>query len=104
MLAQHAITPLYDSGRMDEAAKAEARSILARMDYGDGGYFFAYDLQGALLVHPRTPERVGMNRLAYRLVVAAYNISRHSHLPPAKFCVRKLRSPVLASGYHPANT
>ncbi len=68
------LPPLYDSGRMDEAAKAEARSILARMDYGDGGYFFAYDLQGALLVHPRTPERVGMNRLAYRLVVAAYNI------------------------------
>ncbi|SFO06264.1 cache domain-containing protein [Nitrosospira briensis] len=66
MLAQHAIAPLYDSGRMDEAAKAEAKAILSRMDYGEDGYFFVYDLQGTLLVHPRTPERVGTNRLDYR--------------------------------------
>ena len=66
MLAQHAIAPLYDSGRTDEAAKAEVKAILARMDYGDDGYFFVYDLQGNLLMHPRTPELVGTNRLNYR--------------------------------------
>jgi two-component system NarL family sensor kinase len=66
MLVQHAIAPLYDSDRTDEAAKAEAKAILARMDYGDDGYFFVYDLQGTLLVHPRTPERVGKIRLDYR--------------------------------------
>jgi two-component system NarL family sensor kinase len=66
MLAQHAIAPLYDSDRTDEAAKAEAKAILARMDYGDDGYFFVYDLQGNLLMHPHTPELVGKNRLDYR--------------------------------------
>jgi len=66
MLAQHAIAHLYDSDRTDEAAKAEAKAILTRMDYGEDGYFFVYDLQGNLLVHPRTPELVGMNRLDYR--------------------------------------
>jgi two-component system NarL family sensor kinase len=66
VLAQHAIAPLYDSGRMDEAAKAEAKAILARMNYGEDGYFFLYDLQGTLLVHPHNPERVGTNRLDYR--------------------------------------
>jgi two-component system NarL family sensor kinase len=66
MLAQHAIAPLYDSDRTDEAAKVEAKAILARMDYGDDGYFFVYDLQGNLLMHPRTPELVGKNRLDYR--------------------------------------
>jgi hypothetical protein len=62
MLAQYAIAPLYDSGRTDEAAEAEAKAILARMNYGEDGYFFVYDLQGTLLVHPILPsgsERIG---------------------------------------------
>jgi signal transduction histidine kinase len=50
VLARHAIAHLYDSDRTDEAAKAEAKAILTRMDYGDDGYFFVYDLQGILLV------------------------------------------------------
>lgn len=66
MLAKHAIGHLYESGRQDGAAMAEAKSILARLDYGNDGYFFVYDLQGNLLVHPRKPELVGRNRLDYR--------------------------------------
>ena len=60
-LAQTSIGHLYDSGRDDEAAKAEAKRILSEMNYGDDGYFFAYDVQGINLVHPRQTELVGRN-------------------------------------------
>ena len=66
MLAQHAIAPLHGSGRTDEAALSEAKDILHRLDYGNDGYFFVYDLQGNLLVHSRKPEMIGKNRLDYR--------------------------------------
>ena len=65
-LAQHAIAPLHGSGRTDEAAKAEAKAILTRMDYGRDGYYFVYDLHGTLLVHSRKPELIGVNRWNYR--------------------------------------
>jgi two-component system NarL family sensor kinase len=65
-LAQHAIAPLHGSGRTDEAAKAEAKAILTRMDYGRDGYYFVYDLHGTLLVHSRKPELIGVNRWDYR--------------------------------------
>ncbi|SES67726.1 two-component system, NarL family, sensor kinase [Nitrosospira multiformis] len=65
-LAQHAIAPLHGSGRTDEAALSEAKAILHRLDYGNDGYFFVYDLQGTLLVHSRKPELIGINRLNYR--------------------------------------
>lgn len=65
-LAQHAIAPLHGSGRADEAVLSEAKAILHRLDYGNDGYFFVYDLQGTLLVHSRKPELIGINRWNHR--------------------------------------
>ena len=61
VLASHSISHLYDTGRRDEAAKAEALRILSSLSYGDDGYFFVYDMQGKSLMHPRQPELVGKN-------------------------------------------
>ncbi|PTQ83010.1 two-component system NarL family sensor kinase [Nitrosospira multiformis] len=65
-LARHAVAPLHDSGRADEAALSEAKAILHRLDYGENGYFFVYSLHGTLLVHSRKPELIGVNRWDYR--------------------------------------
>ncbi|KAG0192546.1 hypothetical protein DFQ28_008668 [Apophysomyces sp. BC1034] len=53
-LAKSAIAPLVQSGRDDDAMRA-----LARLNFGQDGYFFLYDLQGHSLMHPRQPELVG---------------------------------------------
>jgi two-component system NarL family sensor kinase len=58
-LAERAIAHLVDSGRDDEATKNEAKAILAKLDYGDDGYFFLYNLEGRNLMHPRQPQLVG---------------------------------------------
>ena len=58
-LAERSIAHLVDSGRDDEAAKNEAKAILAKLDYGDDGYFFLYNLEGWNLMHPRQPQLVG---------------------------------------------
>lgn len=58
-LAERAIAHLYNSGRDDEATKNEAKAILAKLDYGDDGYFFLYNLEGRNLMHPRQPQLVG---------------------------------------------
>lgn len=61
-LALSMIQPIYDSGRDDAAAKAEAARILRSLDYGGGdGYFFAYDYDGLCIVLPPQPELVGQN-------------------------------------------
>jgi two-component system, NarL family, sensor kinase len=60
-LAQRAISGLVESGRSDAATQAAAMRILARLSYGDDGYFFVYDMQGNSLMHPRQPELVGRN-------------------------------------------
>lgn len=60
-LGTRSIAHLYESGRQDEAMLNEAKAILAKLDYGDDGYFFVYDLQGNNLMHPRQPELVGHN-------------------------------------------
>jgi two-component system, NarL family, sensor kinase len=60
-LATRSIAHLYDSGRSDEATLNEAKNILAKLDYGNDGYFFVYDQQGKNLMHPRQPELVGQN-------------------------------------------
>lgn len=75
MLAKHAISHLYESGRTDEATLAEAKNILAKLSYGNDGYFFVYDLQGNMLMHPHKPELVGQNRWNYR------DINGYPHVP-----------------------
>jgi len=60
-LASRSIAHLYETGRKDEAAKEEAKRILASLSYGDDGYFFLYDMDGKALMHPRQPELVGKN-------------------------------------------
>lgn len=45
-LALSSIEPLYASGRNDEATRAQAKAILRELNYGDDGYFFAYDTGG----------------------------------------------------------
>jgi two-component system, NarL family, sensor kinase len=61
LLATRSIAHLYGSGRNDEATLNEAKAILAKLDYGDDGYYFLYDLNGKNLMHPRQPELVGQN-------------------------------------------
>ncbi|AIY44046.1 Sensor histidine kinase [Collimonas arenae] len=58
-LATRSIAHLYESGRSDQATLDEAKAILAKLSYGDDGYFFIYDMQGKSLMHPRQPELVG---------------------------------------------
>ncbi|MDM0112717.1 cache domain-containing protein [Variovorax sp. J22R133] len=60
-LALTSIDNLYRAGRDDEAAKEQAKAILADMNFGDDGYFFVYDKEGQTLVHPRQPDLVGQN-------------------------------------------
>lgn len=60
-LAQTSISHLYSSGRDDDGTKDEAKRILSEMNYGADGYFFAYDVTGLNLVHPRQTELVGRN-------------------------------------------
>lgn len=60
-LGTRSIAHLYESGRHDEVTLNEAKAILSKLDYGDDGYFFVYDLQGNNLMHPRQPDLVGRN-------------------------------------------
>jgi len=61
-MAMNMIAPIYDAGRNDAAAKAEAVRILNAFDFEHGdGYFFAYEYSGRCLVLPHQPELVGQN-------------------------------------------
>jgi len=60
-LGLQAIAELYDSGKNDQATQDEAKAILARMEFGEDGYFFIYDLHGTNLMHPRLHGFVGNN-------------------------------------------
>jgi two-component system, NarL family, sensor kinase len=60
-LATRSIAHLYESGRNDAETQDEAKAILAKLDYGDDGYYFLYDLEGRNLMHPRQPQLVGRN-------------------------------------------
>lgn len=63
-LAMPAIAHLYESGKSDPQTLAQAKAILAKLDYGeDDGYFFIYDLHGVSLMHPRQPDLVGHSQL-----------------------------------------
>ena len=60
-LALTSIDHLYGRGRDDDAAKEEAKAVLASINFGSDGYFFVYDREGRSLVHPRQQELVGQN-------------------------------------------
>ncbi|MEY2935937.1 MAG: hypothetical protein RL033_6686 [Pseudomonadota bacterium] len=72
-LATSMLEPLYaahdaDDDADDDAdgireAQTKAKALLAKLSYGGDGYFFALDLAGNNLVHPRQPELVGRNLL-----------------------------------------
>lgn len=62
-IARHAISHLYESGQTDEKTKDQAKEILAKMEYGEDGYFFLYDFQGRLQMHPKIKDSVGKNML-----------------------------------------
>lgn len=55
-LARSLLAPLYDTRRDDAQIRAEALRLLAAMDFGIDGYFFAFDTSGRNLLHPRQPE------------------------------------------------
>lgn len=59
-LAVHSIKHLYEKGDNEEA-KREAIRILSHLDYGNDGYFFAYDFSGNTIFHPRQPDLLGKN-------------------------------------------
>ena len=64
-LAQSAIAPLVkDTAK--PLRQAEAMAILGRLEYGEDGYFFVYDMAGNNLVHPRQPGLVGQNLLGLK--------------------------------------
>lgn len=60
-LATQSIAHLYESNKQNAVTQEEAKAILAKLDYGDDGYFFIYDMKGNNLMHPRQPELVGQN-------------------------------------------
>lgn len=76
VLATRSIAHLYDSGRDDAAAQKEAIAILAKLDYGDDGYFYLYKLDGKNLMHPRQPELVGRNLWEMRDTSGSLTIQR----------------------------
>lgn len=78
-LAVGAIQPLYDSGRLDEATRAEALRRLATLDYGSDGYFYVYDLEGRSLMHSRQPELVGRSLWDLRDSQGRYTIRELLH-------------------------
>jgi two-component system NarL family sensor kinase len=66
-MAMNMVAPIYDTGRDDDAAKAQAIRILNAFDFDGGdGYFFAYEYSGRCLVLPHQPELVGQNLWAIR--------------------------------------
>lgn len=64
-IAVHSIEHLHGLGRNNQPALQEAKKILTKLDYGADGYFFLYDLNGTVLMHPRQPELVGQNLWDY---------------------------------------
>ncbi|PHV12583.1 histidine kinase [Chitinimonas sp. BJB300] len=62
-LALSSIERLYAAGGDEAQSQAQAKAILAKVNYGDDGYFFVYDTSGRNLVHPRQPDLVGHSLL-----------------------------------------
>jgi two-component system NarL family sensor kinase len=62
-LATLAISHLYKSGKSDTDTKNAAKAILEKLEYSVDGYFFVYDFEGTMLVHPKQKERIGKNMM-----------------------------------------
>lgn len=61
-LALSSIDHLDDQEALSESdAQKLVINVLSNLEYGEDGYFFAYDSQGNNLVHPKQPYRVGKN-------------------------------------------
>lgn len=58
-LATLSIAHLTARDNVDEATREEAKAILARLDFGEDGYFFLYNMEGKNLMHPRQPQLIG---------------------------------------------
>lgn len=61
-LGNAAISHLYNAGNgedQNQSTQAEAKKILANLDFGDDGYFYIYDMHGKNLMHPRRADLVG---------------------------------------------
>jgi two-component system, NarL family, sensor kinase len=63
-LAISIVQPLYQ--RSAPGDREEALRLLGTLEYGEDGYFFAYDMAGNVLMHTRRPELVGQNLFAMR--------------------------------------
>ncbi|MGR3435528.1 MAG: cache domain-containing protein [Shimia sp.] len=50
----------------DEAAKARVAQILAAMIYGDEGFYFVYDYDGRVIVHPRQTDLIDTDQAGAR--------------------------------------
>lgn len=58
-MARSVIAPLHAGGQGDAAARRQALDSLAKLSFGEDGYFFVYDAKGRNLMHPRQAELVG---------------------------------------------
>ena len=79
-LATSAIKPLYDqagtNARDDEILRNRALAMLEKMDFGQDGYFFVYDMYGQSLMHPREPDLVGRDLWTLRDPAGALTIQQ----------------------------
>lgn len=61
-LALSSIDHIYRYNKQDDsAAKELVSNILTNLEYGEDGYFFAYDTRGENIVHPKQTYRIGEN-------------------------------------------
>ncbi|WP_084545259.1 cache domain-containing protein [Derxia gummosa] len=65
-LALSTVAPWYREGHDDDTGRRAALARLSRLDYGQDGYFFVYDLDGRNLMHPRQPELTGHSQWELR--------------------------------------
>jgi len=65
-LAMSMVKPLVEAGGDPQAAQAQAMRLLESLDYGNDGYFFVYDMNGTVLMHPRQRDLVGKDLWALR--------------------------------------
>lgn len=65
-LAKRSVEDVDKPGWVDEAAKEKAKATLAKLDYGEDGYYFLFDINGKSLMHPRLTERVQQDWWDYK--------------------------------------